>query len=176
MANKFKGVPAEESEDLVVGVQKMAVDAHLPDLNLQPPVAPKDRVSGLDSFMESSGTSECSPSVTGADDRISMHQRLSMSKGGKVGAGGEKKFQLGVGGNARDIEKQKKVKTVVHANIMESIKELGKNGLNPETVANDAKVEEKRAMDGESPAKRSRLSPTHATTLTGAHVEPRQEQ
>jgi len=113
--DKFKGVPHEESEDLVVGVQKMAVDTQLPDLNMQPPVAPKDRVSGLDSFMESSGTSESSPPVTGAGDRIGMHQRFSMAKGGKAGASGERKFQLGVGSTTREIEKQKKPKTVVHA-------------------------------------------------------------
>ena len=176
--DKFKGVPHEESEDLVVGVQKMAVDTQLPDLNMQPPVAPKDRVSGLDSFMESSGTSESSPPVTGAGDRIGMagmHQRFLMAKGGKVGASGERKFQLGVGSTTREIENQKKPKTVVHANILDSIKELEKNGLNSETAAQEAK-DEKWATDGESPAKRSRLSPTHTTPLTGAHDEPRQEQ
>ena len=74
---------------------------------------------------------------------------------------------------AEEDEKQKKAKTVVHANILESIKELGKNGLSSETVAHDVKSEEQRVIDGESPAKRSRRSPTPATPLTGAHDEPR---
>ena len=81
-----------------------------------------------------------------------------------------------MGSSNRDIEKQKKAKTVVHANILESIKELGKNGLSSETVAHDVKSEEQRVIDGESPAKRSRRSPTPTTPLTGAHDEPRQEQ
>jgi len=140
--DKLKGVPIEHSENLVAGVEKMAVESQLPDLNVYPPTAAKDKVSGLDSYVESSGTSENSLSATGAGVRISMHQRFSVTNGGKSGSGGEKKFQLGVGSSNRDIEKQKKAKTVVHANILESIKELGENGLSSETVAHDVKSEE----------------------------------
>ena len=105
-----------------------------------------------------------------------MHQRFMLAKAGRAEASGEKKFQLGVGCTTRDIEKQKKTKIIAHANIIDSIKELEKNGLCSDSANHEVKLEEKRAMDGESPAKRTRLSPAHATHLTGAHAEPRQEQ
>jgi len=91
-------------------VRKMAVEPQLPDLNLQAPVVGKDKVSGLDSFVESSDTSGNFPYGGSANERISMHQRFMFAKAGRAEASGEKKFQLGVGCTTRDIEKQKKTK------------------------------------------------------------------
>jgi len=73
-------------------------------------VVGKDKVSGLDSFVESSDTSGNFPSGGSADERISMHQRFMLAKAGRAEASGEKKLQLGVGCTTRDIEKQKKTK------------------------------------------------------------------
>ena len=174
--NHSKTLAPEYSEELVAGVSKMAVDTQVPDLNLQVPESGKDKVSGLDSFVESSDTSGSFLPGGDAGDRISMHQRFMRSKVRKVEASGEKKFQLGVGSSTRDIEKQKKPKFVAHANIIESIKDLEKNRLSSENVLPEIKVEDERAMVGMSPAKRTRLSPARVTHLTGAQAEPRQEQ
>jgi hypothetical protein len=114
-----------------------------------------------------------------AEDTPSIHKRF-LSKGLKAGGSVEKKFQLGVGGAARDIEKPKKHRKATQASIAASIEELEKHGLNPEVLqVKDEKVvlakdDGKLAMDDTSPAKRSRRSNSHAIPLTGAQDEPRQ--
>lgn len=51
-----KGIPVEVSE-LVAGVGKMMMDQVLPDLNQAASPALPDRVSGMNSFVDSSGAS-----------------------------------------------------------------------------------------------------------------------
>ncbi|CAN6294814.1 unnamed protein product [Urochloa humidicola] len=89
----------------------------------------------------------------------------------------------GLGDASRDINKQKRTKMVIKLNLVQSIQELGKNGLTAEAIRirtelleNSARGWEATVKDGESPAKRSRLSTLHGYNLTGAPGEPRQEQ
>ena len=101
----------------------------------------------------------------------------------KAAAATEKKSAMGLRGTAKDIEKPKRSKKIAHSNIAASIQELERNGL----MADDMQKREEgnatagattkaKVEEGESPAKRSRHSPAHATPLTGAREEPRQEQ
>ena len=159
----------------------MVMDQKIPDLNDQPVEPGIGRVSGLDSFMDSSGTSKSSGLGANATDHPSMLERLAGFKATKAGIGGDRKVSPGVRGVAKDIEKPKRNKKA--ANIVATIQELEEAGLLPESRQAKKEVEatgqsdeQAKVVDGESPAKRSRCSPSTATPLTGAHEEPHQEK
>ena len=172
------GIPVEVSEELVAGVKWMGMDQVLPDLNDQVPPFSPERVSGINSFVESSGGTE-----SASASHLSMRDRLLFAKNSKEGVAGERKSHMDVKVTTKEIEKPKRSKKVTHAHITEAIKELEKNGL--DSVNKQLKQEDKETeaqdsaafvKEGESPAKRSRQSTPQATPLTGARAEPRQEQ
>ena len=173
-----KGIPVAVSEELVAGVKRMGMDQVLPDLNDQVLSSSPKRVSSINSFEESTGGTE-SASVS----HLSMRDRLLLAKNSKDGAVDEKKSHVDVKGTTKEIEKPKRSKKMPHTHIAASIKELEKHGLEPagiqlkqEEGATQAQDAAMFVKEGESPAKRSRHSIPQTTPLTGAHVEPRQEQ
>ena len=178
-ANNHGEVP----EALVDGVKNMAVESKLPDLNEHPNTAMDDKVSGLDSFMDSSGTSESVKPDPLEKEHLSMLERLHLAKILKTREPADKRTGAGLHGAAKDIGKTKCNKKILHANIAASINELEQNGLNREgqQMKEDSNAlatpgDKKVMKEEESPAKRSKRSPTHATPLTGAHAEPRHEK
>ena len=163
-------------EEIVDGVKNMAVDPIIPDLNAKPAEPVTGKVSGLDSYVGSSGTSE-----SGATDHPSMLERSATGKASKSSLAGDKRSPLGVRGAAKDLEKPKRNKKAGH--IAATIQELAEAGLIPDglQIKKENVLTEERAgrtcgKPGESPASCSERTPSHATPLTGAHEEPRQEQ
>ena len=173
-----KGIRVAVSEELVAGVKRMGMDQVLPDLNDQVLSSSPERVSGINSFEESTGGTESAPV-----SHLSMRDRLLLAKNSKEGDASEKKSHVEVKVTTKEIEKPKRSKKVTHAHIASSIKELEKHGLasdgmqlKKEEEVTNAHIAAVFVKDGESPAKRSRQSTSQTTPLTGAHVEPRQEQ
>ncbi|XP_039827478.1 uncharacterized protein LOC120689230 [Panicum virgatum] len=97
------------------------------------------RVSGLDSFMDSSGTSKSGGLGANATDHPSMLKRLAGFKAIKAGIGGDRKVSPGVRGVAKDIEKPKRNKKA--ANIVATIQELEEARLLPESRQAKKEVE-----------------------------------
>lgn len=86
----------EMANELAKGVQNMAMNGPIPDLNAQvseQEEESKDRISGLDSY---NGTSEKTTSVTSkqGQESLSMSERFQMVKGQKAGIGNEKKSSI----------------------------------------------------------------------------------
>lgn len=131
----------------------------------------KAKVSVLNSFVDSSGSSENLPSGNGGG--LSMHERLALAsqvrRMSTFQKGGTSAQQV----EAMDIDRQKRSKmelevqaaAMQHQDVqMDRLVVDGKAGGVPE------------AAPGASPAKRQRKSALGQVKLTGAHVEPRQEQ
>lgn len=129
-SNSHAGVPVEETEELAKGVQNMAVDPNIPDLNVQPENSVgtgKERVSGLDSFFESEDGSINAKMESTKQDPIGLCERLQFAKGNKTGSSNEKKFQQI--GPSKDIDKQRKLKQTLKPSISEAIRDLERKGL-----------------------------------------------
>ncbi|CAO2186116.1 unnamed protein product [Urochloa humidicola] len=121
-------------ENLAKGVENMVVDGEIPNLNaIPPPNASKERVSGINSYAGSGGSSMPSESAK-EEDNLSLLERLARAK-----------EQRGV--QARLI-----------------------------TKADGFEGNKGSVKEGESPAKRSRLSTTTHDNLTGTRGESRQDQ
>ena len=73
----------------MAGVKRMGMDQVLPDLNDQVLPSSPERVSGINSFEESTGGTE-SASVS----HLSMRDRLLLAKNSKEGAASEKKSHM----------------------------------------------------------------------------------
>jgi hypothetical protein len=126
------GIPIEISEELVAGVKKMGMDHVLPDLNQQPLPASPERVSGMNSFVDSSGALGRSATETASASHLSMRDRLLLAKNSREGVVGVKKNEVEVKVADKETDKQKRSKKATHANIAASIKELEKRGLDTE--------------------------------------------
>jgi len=164
-----KGIPVAISEELVAGVKRMGMDQILPDLSAQASPSSPERVSGINSFVESSGGTD---SVSAS--HLSMRDRLLLAKNSKEGDASEKKSHVEVKVTTKEIEKPKRSKKVTHAHIASFIKELEKHGLpsdgmqlKKEEEVTNAHIAAVFVKDGESPAKRSRHSIPQTTPLTG---------
>lgn len=66
--------------ELINGVKNMAVDQKIPDLNAQPPTSAAGKVSGLNSFMDSSGSSGSVRPEVQKTDHLSILERLAAAK------------------------------------------------------------------------------------------------
>ena len=169
-----------ESVYLMCCLPNVVEDTRISVLNAQPPRPAAGKVSGLDSYMDSSSTSLCVMPELNATDNPTMLKSLAAAKVIKASSAGDKRFPLGVRGVAKDIKKLKSNKKSAHIAVY--VQELE----NPELISEGMQANENdfaedtdgKAMvkDGESPAKCSRRSPSLATPLTGAHEEPRQAQ
>ncbi|CAO2042978.1 unnamed protein product [Urochloa humidicola] len=129
--NEKGGLPEEVRHEISEGVQKMAVDSGIPDLNHQPgdfDAGGKGCVSGLNSYMGSSGGSRSTKGEL-ADQEEALANRRSLHKRAKLGVEGDRKTPLKpMGGEAMDIE-QKGTKRGLNPSIAESIEDLKKQGL-----------------------------------------------
>ena len=79
-ASGHKGVPSEVLEELAASVSKMGIDHVLPNLNDHPLTGSPGRVSGLDSFMDSSEALGNSGSEAFPVSHLSMRDRLLLAK------------------------------------------------------------------------------------------------
>lgn len=125
----------------------------------------KERVSGLDSFMDSSSESGNSNAKTG--EYISMQDRLRMARG----AAGRRTGDLFE--DAMDVDKQKRSMEAVNAERKAAMNEMGDHS---KVMAGVAVSDSLSAEHGALPAKRCKMSNSKQAHLTGAQEEPRQEQ
>ncbi|CAN6166333.1 unnamed protein product [Urochloa humidicola] len=133
----------EVNNNLAKSVEDMAVETGVPDLNAAPPSSVgKGKVSGLDSFVGSGGSSFASGADQG-EGNLSMLERLTRAK-------------------QRDFLESQQMKAP--CNPCKFTENGGQEGHI--TIA----------KEGESPAKRSRLSSTMHANLTGSQAGTRQEQ
>jgi len=179
--NSHAGIPAAVSAELVKGVQQMAVVG----IGASSPVQQSGsgclaKVSGLNSYMGSSDKSGSSPQGSDEKVRLNMQERRALTRKAKDSVAGDKK--LSVKGAMKDLDKPKN-RRVVNPNILGSLKELEKHGLDDGILSTqvvhaetDAGGNAALVKEGESPVKRSRVSTDHNANLTGAHEEARQEQ
>ena len=179
--NSHAGIPAAVSAELVKGVQQMAVVG----IGASSPVQQSGsgclaKVSGLNSYMGSSDKSGSSPQGSDEKVRLNMQERRALTRKAKDSVAGVKK--LSVKGAMKDLDKPKN-RRVVNPNILGSLKELEKHGLDDGILSTqvvraetDAGGNAALVKEGESPVKHSRVSTDHNANLTGAHEEARQEQ
>ncbi|CAO2186066.1 unnamed protein product [Urochloa humidicola] len=170
-------LPEEVTQELSKGVQKMAVDTGIPDLNYQPGDPNTDGrgcVSGLNSFVDSSWGSRNTK-----DEQEEAIARSSPShKRPKLGREGDRKPSNPNAGEAMDIE-QKGTKRGLNPSIAESIEDLKRQGLIIEELRQKkGGYAEATATDAakESPAKKSKAAQGDKDNLTGAHGDSRQGQ
>ncbi|RLN24465.1 hypothetical protein C2845_PM07G10630 [Panicum miliaceum] len=141
----------EVADELAKGVQNIAMESKVPDLNAQAPGLDDgsvDRISGLDSFASTLGDSASAKADPELRNSLSIRERLQLRKEQMAGSGGEKDVpSVSLPGAVKNIDKQKNKKGT-KTGIADSIRELGKNGVEV------AKLLESLQKDGESPAKR----------------------
>jgi hypothetical protein len=168
-------IPQEVANELAHGVQQIAVDGKTPDLNA---TLIKERVSALDSFMAPSGESgSVSLHDSGAKGSIkpSVKERMATDKSGKQ-SGNDRKLGIKGPGVPRDIDKVRMSKKLVDANaVLETFQYMQEYSRQLPGMGGEAGAPTAVAQNTESPAKKTKVGGMEFNTLTGAHVEPRQE-
>jgi len=139
--------------------------------NVEPPIQKEDskqleRVSGLDSFMDSSGRT---PANTVGDEANSTAANTVRGKASKLRATQEKSALLK--GPSPDIGKTKRLKKTLKGGLEVAAEALHELGLELEDLGRQELQEGKHV--GDAPGM---IPEMQANPLTGARVEPRQEQ
>jgi len=158
-------LPEEVSNALSNSVQQMVME------NVEPPIQKEDskqleRVSGLDSFMDSSGRT---PANTVGDEANSTAANTVRGKASKLRATQEKSALLK--GPSPDIGKTKRLKKTLKGGLEVAAEALHELGLELEDLGRQELQEGKHV--GDAPGM---IPEMQANPLTGARVEPRQEQ
>lgn len=146
----------------------LSVDPNSHNLDILPARTGKEKVSGLDSFADSSKTSRGTEVESG--DYVSMHDRLRMAN---ISARGRNMDQEDLAGAATQVDKQKQNNAILNPERGSLMEEMDEH--NKASVANAAH-DTFAATHGVSPAKSYKTSSVRRTHLTGAHGEPRQEK
>ncbi|RLN09427.1 hypothetical protein C2845_PM11G08620 [Panicum miliaceum] len=128
-------VPEAVSAEPVEGVKQMTTNLKQVIIGSQSlGGGAREKISGLDSYMESSDNSESIHPTTEGVERPSMHERRALANLMKDGSTGEKKHALK--GAAKDIDKPKRSKKIINPSILESVKALKEQGLDDGGVLN----------------------------------------
>nr|TKW21188.1 hypothetical protein SEVIR_4G177100v2 [Setaria viridis] len=187
-------VIAEVAEDLVHGVQKMAVDVIRPSTNVgsvangrmqDEMLGVNERVCGIDLYNGSSdgtlSTQEESAKNKGAALPLSLHDRLLLAKS-KTGGLPDRKSLVKSPGATKHINKSRKTnKSLKPEVIVQSLKELQSNGklmgslLAPMGAGLGSRaLEEEKKVAGETQDALKRVAATN--NLVGAKDKPHQAQ
>lgn len=160
-STKAGGGQGAAAAELAKGVASMSVDS-------KGPSGGKDRVSGLNSFVDSAYVSEASGGVKGA--YVSMQDRLRLAQGDQNQSG----FAADSTMDAMEIDRQKRCKMAETDGLVDSrVQDMGFDRAGKDGDA----VEMVRELDRRaSSAKRYKISASEQRNLTGAQSEPRQEQ
>lgn len=154
-----------DAADLAKGVASMSMDGKGQEANDAPLWGVKERVSGLDSFVDSSYASE----GTGAKmEYMSMHDRLLWANDAARQDG-----DTGHTREAMEVDRQKRCKMA--DNSGGDVGALGGGAPNMETDGGTASLALELGR-GASSAKRYKSSAMRQSNLTGAQHGPRQEQ
>uniref|UniRef100_K3Y1S3 Uncharacterized protein n=1 Tax=Setaria italica TaxID=4555 RepID=K3Y1S3_SETIT len=187
-------VIAEVAEDLVHGVQKMAVDVIRPSTNVgsvangrmqDEMLGVNERVCGIDLYNGSSdgtlSTQEESAKNKGAALPLNLHDRLLLAKS-KTGGLPDRKSLVKSPGATKHINKSRKTnKSLKPEVIVQSLKELQSNGklmgslLAPMGAGLGSRaLEEEKKVAGETQDALKRVAATN--NLVGAKDKPHQAQ
>uniref|UniRef100_K3Z045 CCHC-type domain-containing protein n=1 Tax=Setaria italica TaxID=4555 RepID=K3Z045_SETIT len=128
-----KKVPQEVSNALVQSVQKIMVGEKPSGVNLHDVRGAKERVSGLESFEDSSErtNSEVTPAIRREEERSpkSIRERLQEVEAAKAKQVQDRKVGMKGPSLVKDIGKHKRPQRALKAGIMESIRDLCSRGL-----------------------------------------------